>query len=166
MDDFFIKIYREQILDQINGAEISYSNLTKKNIEINYLFLNIHHFIVHISNVFKIVQPKITDELSFKNYRVKNLKIKYTQIPQIEPKLLHIRNDFEHFDERIDNWIINSKNHNYADKNIGDLKSIKGLDPKDSFRWYNPETKILYFCGNEYPLDDLYKYIVEIKKVL
>lgn len=165
MNDFFLKIYREQILDQINNAEASYSMVINDK-EINSLFLHIHYFIIHVSNIFKIIQPKITNELTFQNYRKKNLKIKYPKIPQIKPELLHVRNDFEHFDERIDSWVINSKNHNYADKNIGDLNSIQGLNYKDNFRLYDPKTKTLYFCGNEYPLADLYNYVQEIKKAL
>lgn len=166
MDEFFLKIYRDQILDQIESAELSYTLVTSPNIDIDSLFVNIYHFIVHASNVVKLIKPKISGDIDFKNYRMKNLQRKYPKLPDIDPALLHIRNDFEHFDERIDNWVISSQQHNYADKNIGDINAIKGLSPKDNFRWYDPVTKTLYFCGAEYPLEKLYQYIQAVKGAL
>lgn len=169
MDEFFIKIYKEQILDQIENAEAIYQSIINPSGDTNVLFRNIHYFIIHVSNVVKLIQPKISNDLDFKNYRMKQLKRKYPNVPDIDPRLIRIRNDFEHYDERIDSWIINSKQHNYADKNLGDVNptvAIGGLNPKDSFRWYSPNTKILYFCGEEYLLDELYSYIQKVKKAL
>ena len=169
MDEFFLKIYKDQILDQIKSAELSYAQISNPDIDIDSLFLDIHHFIIHVSNVVKLIQPKISGDLDFKNYRTKQLRHKNPNLPDIDPRLTRVRDDFEHYDERIDSWIINSKRHNYADKNLGSVSpsgAIKGLDPKDSFRWYNPQTKILYFCSNEYPLEELYSYIQKVKKAL
>jgi len=166
MDEFFIKIYREQILDQIECAESSYTIINSANKNIDLLFVSIHHFIIHISNVVKLIQPKTSGDLDFKNYRMKNLRRKYPNLPNIDLRLVHIRNDFEHFDERIDSWIINFKQHNYADKNLGNIRAIKGLNFKDNFRQYDPVSKKLYFCGDEYPLEDLFQYIQKVKVAL
>src|SRR3989344_6019725 len=102
MEDFFIKIYREQILDQILSAETSYLGLNGNNTDLDLLFQTIHHYIIHASNVVKLVQPKISGDSDFKNYRLRCLRTKYPTLPHIDPTLVHIRNDFEHFDERID----------------------------------------------------------------
>ena len=166
MDEFFLKIYRDQILDQIKSAELSYAQISNSDIDIDSLFLSIHHFIIHISNAVKLIQPKISGSLDFKNYRMNNLKRKYPKLPDIDPALLHVRNDFEHFDERVDSWVISSQQHNYADKNIGNINAIKGLSPKDNFRWYDSSTKTLYFCGAEYPLEKLCQYIQTVKGAL
>lgn len=169
MGEFFIKIYKEQILDQIESAEVTYQSITNPSRDTDALFRNIHYFMIHISNVVKLIQPKISNDLDFKNYRMKQLKRKYPNIPDIDPRLIRIRNDFEHYDERIDSWIINSKQHNYADKNLSNVNptiAIGGLNPKDSFRCYSPNTKTLYFCGEEYLLDELYFYIQKVKEAL
>ena len=165
MDDLFIRIYREQILDQINSAEFAYSGINSSS-DVNSLFRNIHQFIVHTSNIVKLVQPKISSDLDFKNFRMKQLKKKYSTLPTINPKLIRIRYDFEHYDERIDYWFINSERHNYVDKNVGNVNAIKGLSSKDNFRWYDPKDKKLYFCGEEYPIEELYSYIQEVKNTL
>ncbi len=166
MDEFYIKIYRDQILDQIESAESAYEAITNSNVDINLLFVSIHHFIIHVSNVVKLIQPKISGDMDFKNYRARNLRNKFPKLPDIDPALVHIRNDFEHYDERIDSWVINSKQHNYADKNVGNINAIIGLNPKDNFRWYNPVSKTLYFCGREYPIEELCQYIKKVKEVL
>jgi len=166
MDEFFVKIYRDQILDQIKSAELFYVLLTNPDIEIDTLFVGIHHFIIHVSNIVKLIQPKVSGDIDFKNYRMKNLKRRYPKLPDIDPTLFRVRNDFEHFDERIDSWVINSERHNYADKNVGNINAIKGLNPKDNFRMYDPSSKILYFCGVEYPLEQLYQYTQKVKEAL
>ena len=166
MDEFFIKIYRDQILDQIKNAELSYALITNSDTVIDSLFVGIHHFIIHVSNIVKLIQPKVSGDMDFKNYRMNNLKRKYPKLPNIDPALLHVRNDFEHFDERIDCWVINSEHHNYADRNVGNINAIKGLNPKDNFRWYDPSNKTLYFCRAEYPLEKLYQYIQAVKGAL
>lgn len=115
------------------------------------------------------MQPSFKDDNDFKKYRFLSIKRKYPNIIGINPKAIHIRNDFEHFDERIDYWVINSKKHNYADKNLGNMsptEAIGGMDPKDSFRWFDPDKKILYFCGQEYNLNTLYNYIIKVKNAL
>lgn len=165
MDNFFIGIYRDQILEQVESAKTAYGLIINSGTEMN-VFESIHHFIIHVSNVVKLVQPKISGDLDFKNYRMKNLRNKYPKLPDIDQSLIFIRNDFEHFDERIDNWVINSKRHNYVDSNLGNINAIKGLDPKDNFRQYDPENKTLYFCGKEYPLEKLYDYIKNIEAAL
>lgn len=65
-----------------------------------------------------------------------------------------IRNDLEHFDERIDRWWAKSKTHSYADRNIGtpDFVRLAAEDNLGMFRGYDPATGILYFWGHAYPL--------------
>jgi len=133
MDELFIKIYVAQIRDQIIEAEKAYKLISSNLQNHDELFSAIHHFIVHISNIFKLLQPNCKDDNDFRKFRMISIHNKYPKIPKIDPKDLHIRNDFEHFDERIDHWVINSKNHNYMDKSVGNISpgsAIKGMDPK------------------------------------
>jgi len=166
MDSFFIKIYTDQIKDQLNEAELYFEEI-KNNLSNNHIvFSAIHHFLVHVSNVVKLVQSNIKDENDFRKYRAISLKKAYPHLPIINSNQTHIRNDYEHYDERIDFWVINSKNHNYADKNIGPVSAIKGLDPKDNFKWFDNTKMTLYFCGKEYHLNNLFLYIQEVKKAI
>jgi len=61
-----------------------------------------------------------------------------------------MRNHYEHFDERLDEWWKNSKQHNIADRLIGPMGMIGGIDPLDSFRQYDPTTGDLIFWGDRF----------------
>lgn len=166
MDDHFIEIYRMQILDQAALAENAYVGILGNEKVPNRLFEHIHHFIVHASNVMKLVQPNAKEDTDFRKYRAIEIKKAYPTIPEINPSDINVRNDFEHFDERIDSWVINSKRHNYADKNIMPAGAIGGLDQKDNFRQYDPQTKILYFACREYHIKRIYNYVQLVKAAL
>lgn len=166
MDKHFIGIYRLQIIDQADLAESAYNRILANENNPNLLFEHLHHFIVHVSNVMKLVQPNAKEDTDFRKYRAIKIKEAFPNIPEIDPQDINVRNDFEHFDERIDSWVINSKRHNYADKNIMPAGAISGLDPKDNFRQYDPKTKILYFAGREYYVKRLYDYAQGVKSAL
>jgi len=61
--------------------------------------------------------------------------------------LRDVRNGFEHFDERIDQWRVNSTDHNFIDTNISDPASLGGIDPGDIARNFNPDTSELAVFG-------------------
>ncbi len=171
--EFDIKVFTALLWDQIIETERAYNQITAKE-DTNEIFSAIHHFLIHVSNIVKILQP------NYQNYQKKDIEkynklkkrserlfINYPELPKINPKDIDIRNDLEHFDDRIDNWIKNSKTHNFADKNIGNIgptQAINGLDPKDSFRWFVPEKKVIYFADDEYNLEYLFNYVQDVKK--
>jgi hypothetical protein len=74
-----------------------------------------------------------------------------------------MRNNFEHFDERLDRWWQESKNHNRADMSIGPKdRTIVGLDPIDMFRLFDPQTTDLTFWGQEF---NVQKIVNEVQKI-
>ena len=66
-----------------------------------------------------------------------------------------MRNNFEHFDERLDRWWKESKRHNYSDLNIMPADAIAGIDETDSFRNFDPKSTDLSFWGQTFNLQDL-----------
>ena len=166
MDNFLIKIYTEQVQDQLNEAEICFEKIRNNLTDNSVVFGAIHHFLIHVSNIVKLIQPNIRDNNDFRKYRAISLTRMYPNLPNLNLNEIHVRNDYEHYDERIDYWVINSKNHNYADRNIGPIAAIKGLDPKDNFRWFDNAKITLYFCGREYHLSDLFTYIQKVKEAI
>jgi hypothetical protein len=64
---------------------------------------------------------------------------------------IKIRNDYEHLDERIEEWWKTSANHNVVSELIGPRGSVGGdaLGDKDTLRWFDPTTGNLIFWGNE-----------------
>ena len=77
---------------------------------------------------------------------------------------ISIRNDFEHFDERLDNWWKQSKNHNYLDLSIGSIRTaISGFSDIDMFRCLNPQTGAVSFWGTDFNLNTV---IAEVRRIL
>lgn len=63
------------------------------------------------------------------------------------------RNHFDHFDDRLMTWQAESRSHNYADLNFGDIPNqIRGLKPIEIFRAFDPATGDLIFWGDRYSL--------------
>lgn len=70
-------------------------------------------------------------------------------------KEVTMRNNFEHFDERLARWWKESQQHNHADLNLGPRNMIAGISDIDRFRAYDPTTKDLSFWGQDFNLQDL-----------
>jgi hypothetical protein len=66
-----------------------------------------------------------------------------------------LRDAFEHFDERIDQWFRQSPRRNFADRLIGPAGMIQGIDAGDMFRHFNPETQAVSVVGDELGLQAL-----------
>ena len=75
-----------------------------------------------------------------------------------------MRNNFEHFDERLDRWWKQSARHHNVDMNIGPKGNmIKGVDDIDMFRQFDPRTADVTFWGQEFNIKQL---VAEVEKIL
>lgn len=75
-----------------------------------------------------------------------------------------MRNNFEHFDERLDRWWKQSARHNNVDMNIGPKDTmIKGVDDIDMFRQFDPGTADITFWGQEFNTQQL---VTEAQRIL
>jgi hypothetical protein len=61
-----------------------------------------------------------------------------------------MRNNFEHFDDRLDRWWKDSKRHNHVSMVIGERDAVAGFEEIDTFRWFNPVTTDMYFWGDSF----------------
>jgi hypothetical protein len=62
-----------------------------------------------------------------------------------------MRNNFEHFDERIMDWWVDDPAHVYIDRNLGSMRWDDGtISAKRTFRNYDPATGTLIFWGDTF----------------
>jgi hypothetical protein len=73
-----------------------------------------------------------------------------------------MRNHFEHMDERIDRWWAESSRHNTADLIIGPRTVISGLEPIETFRWFDPVSKEVIFWGEGFNIRSLLSEVARI----
>jgi hypothetical protein len=76
-----------------------------------------------------------------------------------------IRNDYEHLDERIEEWWDTSPNRNWVGDFVGPRGSIvgPGFGDKDILRWLDPTTGDVIFWGNELNIPTV---VAEVQRLL
>jgi hypothetical protein len=83
-----------------------------------------------------------------------------------------MRNNYEHFDERLERWSEISTRKNYLDLSLMPVNAvhgsdaIRGLDDIDKFRTYDPATGVLTFWSEEFHILALIKEIEQIFSIL
>ena len=76
---------------------------------------------------------------------------------------VRMRNNFEHFDERLDRWWRESPAHVMCDMNIGPSGGFAQFEPHEMFRSFDPVTAQLEFWGESFNVREL---IAEIERIL
>ena len=76
-----------------------------------------------------------------------------------------MRNNFEHFDERLDDWYATSTNHNLLDYMIGPPSMVAGMADTDMFRVFDPTTAELVFWGKRYPLKTIMEEVQRLRPI-
>jgi hypothetical protein len=66
-----------------------------------------------------------------------------------------MRNNYEHFDERLEEWERLSRRHNSIDLSLLSGNAIAGMENRDLFRNYDPVAMTLMFWGEKYDIKAL-----------
>jgi hypothetical protein len=81
-------------------------------------------------------------------------------------RVVQMRNNFEHFDGRIDEWWKKSKAHNVCDLNVGLKEWVVGIDEIDMFRQFDPKDRTLTFWSQEFDLQAIIDEALRISQKL
>lgn len=75
-----------------------------------------------------------------------------------------LRDHFEHFDERLDDWAENSRNRNIIGRLFGPRHAVGGdaIDDSDIIHHYDPATRMYSFRGEPFNVQDLVSGISDI----
>jgi hypothetical protein len=75
-----------------------------------------------------------------------------------------MRNNFDHFDARVDTWWGKSSSHNFVDMNFGDMATmIQGVPQDEMFRNMDLQTGDVVFWGQRYNLPSI---SAEIQRIM
>jgi hypothetical protein len=66
-----------------------------------------------------------------------------------------LRNDFEHFDERLEDWFNLSEHHNYVGRTIGPPNAVITNTPEEHFQHFDPRTTRVSFWEHESTLNEI-----------
>lgn len=179
MEQHFLNIYLTIIRQEMEFAKFAFDKYfslkARAPIDNKELFYQIHQFLIHCANLHKILFPKVRKKGSgsikqIKKDRENDLRKIFNNYPKMNFSYFReARNHFEHFDERIDSWILHSTRHNFVDMNISDVdieKAIGGINKEDYFRNINIKNDAFFFAGKKYELSKMYNTILELQKYL
>lgn len=76
-----------------------------------------------------------------------------------------LRNDFEHFDERLERWFARSEHRNFVGRYIGPTGRLitPSPPPTDQFQQFDPETSLVTFWEHTVSLPDV---LSEVSRIL
>ncbi|WP_312498307.1 hypothetical protein [Bacillus luti] len=167
MEKMVLKIFQKEIHRQCEFALTSamYINDTIKNLDdvnaTNQLWYFTQNFLIATANVSKILWGS-KDKISLSRLPLrKSLNVKDDSM--IRSRAL--RNDFEHFDERVETWSTESTRKNFVDSNVGSAGMIIGVDQDDYFRNFDPDKMVVTFKGKIYEFQPIVDELVELHKI-
>jgi hypothetical protein len=74
-----------------------------------------------------------------------------------------MRNNFEHYDERIDRWWNESPRRNHMDRILGSPQMVSGVEDIDMFRFYDYTTNDVAFWGERFSVQEV---VTELDRIL
>lgn len=173
MDDFLQEVYLGQVAAECEHCFRAIGELNdilakKKEGD---LFVPVRALIHHAAAVSRIFWPpggkdKLARQRSQRRGDALRRALNIKSPHPVQSRSL--RDHFEHFDERLDEWAEKSKNRNIVDRLVGPCSAIGGdaISDTDIINHYDPATNTYYFRGESFNIqtlatgmDDIYKRI-------
>lgn len=171
MDDFLAQIYLEQAKQECERCfqSIQVMNaIMQQKIEGDF-FQHALDLIHHAAAVSRIFWPpggrnKQNSKRAHRRGQVLRDMLQLLSGHAVQNRAL--RDHFEHFDERLDDWAENSRNRNIIHHLFGPRSAVSGdaIQDSDIIHHFDPATKIFAFRGEHYNIQELAAGIDDIYK--
>lgn len=144
---------------------MAYDDITKGLTEHNQnlVWYSVQAFLISIGNISKILWPGNKKSID----RGKHLRSLLGIDNQSVLRERKFRNHFEHFDERLDQWIDSTDHSLFIDKTITDRDNLMedhSSEAKYSLRHLITNDMVLKFKGESYELKPVAESIIELYK--
>lgn len=151
-------IYLQEARTQVEFAKRSYAAFrdAEGSGVVIEVFFHLHHFLVHATNINRILDAKPGSE----RQAILDGHLDLTGV-DLKP-FRRLRNHLEHFDERLDRWLRDFEGHAYFDMNI--ITGAKGFPERAFLRALDGDT--FKFHGESYNMTELYNAVVDIDRRL
>lgn len=171
MDEFIEGIYLHEFATQCEyavGSVQRMNQVLQRQGSPSDFFREASNFLQHSSAASRLLWPPGSGNRREKKRakkRGEHLRAKIEIDDSEALKNRALRNHFEHFDERLDDWAETSPHKNIVDNMIGPRNAIAGDSVKDQdfMRLFDPTTKMLIFRGE---LFDVQALVTSLTNVL
>lgn len=149
IDEGNLHIYHREVERQCQFGIMAYTDLVNALTkgETDRIWYSVQGFLFAAGNVSKLLWPIAALEARGERLR-SSLQVPNTSL--LQPRIF--RNHFEHFDERLDDWVNSSERHKFVDSNVGPPAMISGSEPIDFLRNLDSSTLAFTFHGDKYEL--------------
>ncbi len=150
MDEHYLFIFHSEVKHQCDFAFLALQDMdtSLKQANSERFWYSTQAFLVAVGNVSKLLWPP-REQIENRGRKLRATLSVNNDSPL---QLRKFRDHFEHFDERIEQWILSSKRHNFIDQSIGSPKSIVGAEEGDFLRFFDTTESVLIFRGDRYYL--------------
>lgn len=164
MDVFLEEVYLRELRTQCGYAIASVDRMNEVLGDPGEFFREAGDFLQHSSAVSRMLWPPSKKKRAIARGRVlrEGLGVPGSHVLQSRT----LRDHFEHFDERLDDWAKNSPNRNLIDNMIGPRSAIGGdaITDGDIMRMFEPDTKRLVFRGQPFDVQALVDGVIDIQR--
>jgi hypothetical protein len=163
MDPFLIDRFKEQIVFECDCAlrAAEQTNAALKVRDTVGVFFGLQNFLTAAANLSKCLWGQKQQKTDWASIR-KPLRDALGVTDASPLRDVSMRNNFEHFDERMHEWWDKSTTHNTFDMNFGPASAYGAPDRLDLFRTFDPRTCEIAFWGDRF---DGKAVIEEIRRV-
>lgn len=150
LDLLLLRIFQQQVADQrkvvLTGAKMVNDGLGVGSRARDPLWVGVQILITGAGNISKALWGQGG---KFAEQRAK-LRESLSVSDDSSLRAVSMRNHFEHYDERLDKWWRDSRDHHHLDRMVGQPSEVVGLDDRDRFRVYDNTTHDLIFWGQRF----------------
>ena len=173
MEPFVERIFLEELTTQCAWAISSVQRMneilqTKDAGGPQAFFQQAAELLQHAGLASKILWPP-GSPVGFKNKRAKVRGIYLRTTLEITDshalKNRNLRDHFEHYDERLDDWVVKSPNRIMVNSIIGPRNTIGGnvVQDHEIIKLFDPQTNTLIFRGEPYDIQLLVNSVIDVK---
>jgi hypothetical protein len=161
MDPLLLRVYQQQVLYQCEFLLLAARDINAglQARQVTRVFYGVQNFLNAAANIAKALWGQGGRWAAERQ----DLRASLGIAEDSPLRSVTMRNNFEHFDDRLETWWRDSKHHNYVDLNIGSTSRVTVTDPVDRFRLFDPVTTDLYFWSQAFNLQALTN---EVQRIL
>ena len=161
MDTMLLRMFQTQVVAQCEFVLYAASDLNEsvKQGDSRRTFFAIQNLLSSSANISKVLWGE-NQTLSEERKPVRD-SIGVTESSPLKSRAM--RNNYDHFDERLDGWYKESVNHAFTDLNVMPRSAISSVDVIDIFRWFDPKTTDVIFWSQDLNIQEI---VNEVNRIL
>jgi hypothetical protein len=160
MDTLLLRTFQAQAALQCRYVLLAAQDINNglKNENIEFTFYAIQNLLNASANISKVLWGQAGSRANER----KPLRDSVGITDDSPLRAVTMRNNFEHFDERLEKWRTESPDENYIDLNIVAKETYQHFAEIDRFRAFDPTTTYLTFWGQEF---NIRKIVDEVRRI-